>query len=79
DVSWVLPLYSRLKYQTSTSSDFVSHDLSVDTVFEGRQCDPSNLPSYQLELILRKWSPIDGSREFRCFVCEGSILAQVRR
>ncbi|KAG1838038.1 hypothetical protein DFJ58DRAFT_134782 [Suillus subalutaceus] len=45
--------------------------LSIDTVFEARNCDPSNLPSYQLELVLRKWYPMDRSREFRCFVREG--------
>src|SRR6267154_1746301 len=81
DASWVLPPSSPLKctapsdvYLLLKSSDFVSHDLSIDTVFEGCQCDASNLPLYQLELVLRKWYPIDRSREFRCFVREGRLI-----
>ncbi|KAG1847306.1 cytoplasmic protein [Suillus subalutaceus] len=48
-------------YILSKSSDFVSHDLSVesDTVFEGCQCDYSSPSSYQLELM--------------CFVREGRV------
>jgi len=42
----------------------VSHDPSMDMVFEGRQCAPSDIPSYQLHLVLRKWYPMDRSREF---------------
>ncbi|KAG1717886.1 D123-domain-containing protein [Suillus lakei] len=50
-----------------------------DAGFEGFQCDPSNPPSYQLELVLRKWYPIDGSREFRCFVREGRLIGISQR
>jgi hypothetical protein len=46
----------------------------MDTVFEGCQYDPLNPPSYQLELVLRKWYPIDRSREFRCFVRDGCLI-----
>ncbi|KAG2153021.1 D123-domain-containing protein [Suillus bovinus] len=86
DASWVLPPSSPLKctspsdvYILLKSSDFTSHDLSIDTVFEGCECDPSNPPSYQLELVLRKWYPIDKSREFRCFVREGRLIGISQR
>ncbi|KAJ8583375.1 D123-domain-containing protein [Rhizopogon salebrosus TDB-379] len=86
DASWVLPPSSPLKctapsdvYLLLKSSDFVSHDLSIDTVFEGCRYDTSNPPSYQLELVLRKWYPIDRSREFRCFVREGHLTGISQR
>ncbi|OAX42331.1 D123-domain-containing protein [Rhizopogon vinicolor AM-OR11-026] len=86
DASWVLPPSSPLKctapsdvYLLLKSSDFVSHDLSTDTVFEGCQYDASNPPSYELELVLRKWYPIDRSREFRCFVREGRLIGISQR
>ncbi|KAG1838024.1 D123-domain-containing protein [Suillus subalutaceus] len=73
DASWVLPPSSPLKctspsdvYILLKSSDFISHDLSIDTVFEGCQYDPSNPPSYQLEL-------------FRCFVREGRLVGISQR
>ncbi|KAG1788856.1 D123-domain-containing protein [Suillus plorans] len=86
DASWVLPPSSPLKctspsdvYILLKSSDFISHDLSIDAVFEGCQCDSLNPPSYQLELVLRKWYPIDRSREFRCFVREGRLIGISQR
>ncbi|KAG1749234.1 D123-domain-containing protein [Suillus lakei] len=86
DASWVLPPSSPLKctspsdvYIILKSSDFVSHDLSIDAVFEGCQYDPSNPPSYQLELVLRKWYPIDRSREFRCFVRDSRLIGISQR
>jgi len=84
DASWVLPPSSPLKctspsdiYLLLKSSDFVSNDLSIDNVFEGCQYDASNPPSYQLELVLRKWYPIDRSREFRCFVRDGRLIGAI--
>ncbi|KAG2057217.1 hypothetical protein BDR06DRAFT_851348, partial [Suillus hirtellus] len=81
DASWVLPPSSPLKctspsdiYILLKSSDFISHDLSIDVIFEVCQCNPSNPPSYQLELVLRKWYSIDQSCEFRCFVCGGHLI-----
>lgn len=78
DASWVLPASSPLKctcpadvYLLLKSSDFVSHDISKDTVFDG--C-PSSECLYELELVLRKWYPIDRSREFRCFVRQDLLL-----
>ncbi|KAG1898122.1 D123-domain-containing protein [Suillus fuscotomentosus] len=86
DASWILPPSSPLKctspsdvYILLKSSDFISHDLSIDAVFEGCQYDPSNPPSYQLELVLRKWYPVDRSREFRCFVCEDRLIGISQR
>jgi hypothetical protein len=60
------------------SSDFITHDLSVNSVFNGTtdvtaQTSP---PSYELELVLRKWYPVDSSREFRCFVRENRLLGR---
>ncbi|KAF8957242.1 D123-domain-containing protein [Flammula alnicola] len=81
DASWLLPASSPLKctspadvYLLLKSSDFITHDLSVDSVFEG--CIPSDTgspTSYDLELVLRKWYPVDRSRELRCFV-RGNVL-----
>ena len=80
DASWLLPPSSPLKcispadvYLLLKSSDFINHDLSPETVFEGCHLDGSPLPPYELELVLRKWYPIDPSRELRCFV-RGNVL-----
>ena len=59
------------------SSDFVLHDISKETVFEG--ClpdDAASSPNYELELVLRKWYLVDPSREFRCFVRGGKLLGE---
>ncbi|KAG1792944.1 uncharacterized protein HD556DRAFT_1376863 [Suillus plorans] len=78
NVSWVLPplkhkspsdIYILLKF-----SDAVSHDLSVDTVFEGRRYDPSNLPSYHVELVSRKCYSIYRCCKFGYFVCKGHLI-----
>lgn len=53
------------------SSDFASHDVSPDNVFEG--CAPGS-DAYELELVLRKWYHVDPGREFRCFVRDGTLL-----
>ncbi|KAG5642675.1 hypothetical protein DXG03_002359 [Asterophora parasitica] len=73
DASWILPASSPLKctspsdvYMLLKSSDFVTHDLSVESVFEGCEDAPTTL--HDLELVLRKWYPVDRSRELRCFV-----------
>ncbi|KAH7906499.1 cytoplasmic protein [Hygrophoropsis aurantiaca] len=126
DASWVLPPSSPLKctspadvYLLLKSSDFVSHDLSVASVFagcenvltgsqsehtknasvddaqdklmnhtstEGADRASTNAasvdatkPEYELELVLRKWYPIDRGREFRCFVRDGVFIALSQR
>ncbi|KAG2038610.1 D123-domain-containing protein [Suillus americanus] len=48
-------------------------------VFEGCQYNSSNPPSYQLELVLRKWHTMDRSCKFRCFVCEGRLIGISQR
>ena len=83
DASWLLPPSSPLKcispadvYLLLKSSDFIIHDLNPETVFEGCHLDggsSSSLPPYDLELVLRKWYPVDRSRELRCFV-RGNLL-----
>jgi len=88
DASWILPASSPLKctspadiYLLLKSSDFVSHDLSKETVFEG--CGVSTASdltlTYELELVLRKWYPIDRSRELRCFVRQEHLLGISQR
>ena len=52
-------------YMLLKSSDFILHDLDRAQLFEG--CEGEQ-PEYQLELVLRKWYPVDRSRELRCFV-----------
>lgn len=59
-------------YLLLKSSDFISHDLDVEHVFEG--CDTEDQPQYDLELILRKWYPVDRSREVRCFVRNDTLV-----
>lgn len=80
DASWVLPPSSPLKcispadvYLLLKSSDFINHDLNPEIVFDGCHLDGSSLPPYDLELVLRKWYPVDRSRELRCFV-RGNLL-----
>jgi len=85
DASWVLPAGSPLKctspadvYLLLKSSDFVTHDLSPSSVFEGchdgTDTDVEEEPVYQLELVLRKWYSVDPSRELRCFVRHNSLI-----
>lgn len=60
-------------YMLLKSSDFILHDLDAAQVFEG--CDSTMAqPKYELELILRKWHPVDRSRELRCFVRRERLL-----
>jgi hypothetical protein len=88
DAAWVLPAGSPLKcvapadvYLLLKSSDFVIHDLEASSVFDGC-CDCPNTPDahsgvhprYEVELVLRKWYPVDPSREFRCFVRRGLLI-----
>ncbi|KAH9927047.1 D123-domain-containing protein [Amylocystis lapponica] len=88
DAAWMLPASSPLKctspadvYLLLKSSDFVQHDLDQSQVFEG--CEPETSeggPSdYQLELVLRKWYPVDRSRELRCFVRQEVLLGVSQR
>ncbi|KAJ3716977.1 D123-domain-containing protein [Lentinula raphanica] len=84
DASWILPASSPLKcvspadvYLLLKSSDFISHDLSRSMVFDG--CDFAESDLYDLELVLRKWYPIDRSREFRCFVRDNVLLGICQR
>ncbi|KAJ7626659.1 D123-domain-containing protein [Mycena polygramma] len=85
DAAWILPQSSPLKctspadvYMLLKSSDFITHDLTAESVFEG--CSQSTGPHpYELELVLRKWYPVDRSRELRCFVRRNILLALSQR
>jgi hypothetical protein len=56
----------------------VSHDLNKETIFEGCEfLSPDSCPSYELELVLRKWYSVDRSREFRCFVRQDVLLGTI--
>jgi hypothetical protein len=70
-------------YVLLKSSDFVTHDLSAESVFEG--CVDNGVVDdggggarggreYKLELVLRKWFAIDPSREMRAFVRDGVLV-----
>ena len=64
-------------YTLLKSSDFVLHDLDETTVFDGCEMEPhvGSVPkAYELELVLRKWYPVDRSRELRCFVRRETLL-----
>ena len=70
------------------SSDFISHDIDVESVFEGCDDKPSAFPPkseepskewpppYVLELVLRKWYPVNPSRELRCFVKDNKLIGE---
>ncbi|TFK83813.1 D123-domain-containing protein [Polyporus arcularius HHB13444] len=88
DAAWMLPASSPLKcmspadvYLLLKSSDFVQHDLDVELVFDG--CDPAHDPQaptpYELELVLRKWYPVDRARELRCFVRQETLVGISQR
>ncbi|KAF4583625.1 Cell division cycle protein 123 [Pleurotus pulmonarius] len=84
DASWVLPASSPLKCTTPSdvylllkSSDFITHDLSEDSVFDG--CREGDRDGYSLELVLRKWYPVDRSREVRCFVRDNALIGISQR
>ena len=79
----MLPASSPLKcvspadvYLLLKSSDFAAHDLDPETVFDG--CDPAyaaeSTSPYELELVLRKWYPVDRARELRCFVRQEVLI-----
>jgi len=92
DAAWMLPASSPLKcmspadvYILLKSSDFVQHDLDKSLVFEGCESHspveghPNSLPEYEIELVLRKWYPVDRSRELRCFVRQEVLLGISQR
>ncbi|KAI0714016.1 D123-domain-containing protein [Cerioporus squamosus] len=68
-------------YLLLKSSDFVQHDLDPELVFDG--CDPAHDPQapapYELELVLRKWYPVDRARELRCFVRQEVLIGISQR
>ena len=83
DAAWLLPASSPLKctspadvYLLLKSSDFINHDLDVHAVFEGCQFDADGPPTYDLELVLRKWYPVDRGRELRCFVRANELIGE---
>ena len=61
-------------YMLLKSSDFILHDIDQDQLFEDCDAEKGEMPEYQLELILRKWYPVDRSREIRCFVRREKLL-----
>lgn len=60
------------------ASDFALHDLDRDAVFSACQdrTEDENIQSYELELVLKKWYPIERSREMRCFVRDGNLVGK---
>lgn len=77
----MLPAGSPLKctspadvYMLLKSSDFVLHDLDRAALFEACEGGDDQQSDYELELVLRKWYPVDRSRELRCFVRREKLL-----
>lgn len=77
----MLPVTSPLRctspadvYLLLKSSDFISHDLDPEAVFQYCKERPQG---YELELVLRKWYPVDRVREFRCFVRQEMLLGRL--
>jgi len=65
-------------YLLLKSSDFVTHDLDANSVFEGCIDDGAGEPDgYRLELVLRKWFAMDPSREMRAFVRDGVLVGML--
>jgi hypothetical protein len=62
-------------YLLLKSSDFLTHAITPERVYEGCENIPSK-EGMKLELILRKYesSRINPSREFRCFVRNDILL-----
>ncbi|KIK16471.1 hypothetical protein PISMIDRAFT_266476 [Pisolithus microcarpus 441] len=54
------------------SSDFITYDFSIESVFDG--CTTDDPPIYEPEFVLRKWHPVDHNREVRCFVRNDILL-----
>jgi len=85
----MLPASSPLKcispsdvYLLLKSSDFIQHDIDPEHVFEGIEHEAEGaLPEnqYELELVLRKWYPVDRSREVRCFVRRETLIGLSQR
>ena len=81
----MLPASSPLKcvspadvYLLLKSSDFVLHDVDASNLFKAcAQSANTELPAYELELVLRKWYPVDRSRELRCFVRDERLFGAV--
>ena len=74
----MLPMSSPLRctspadvYLLLKSSDFISHDLDPEITFQHCEERPQ---AYELELVLRRWYPVDRVREFRCFVRQEVLL-----
>ncbi|KAF8480698.1 D123-domain-containing protein [Gautieria morchelliformis] len=90
DASWILPTLRCTSpadvYLLLKSSDFVSHDVDPQLAFAG--CAPGPGPStasdrpehpHDLELVLKKWHPMDRGREFRCFVRDEILIGISQR
>jgi hypothetical protein len=61
-------------YLSLKASDFIQHDINVESAFEGiSDAEPSE-QVLKVELSLRKWYSFDRSRELRCFVREGTLI-----
>ncbi|KAF9472513.1 cytoplasmic protein [Pholiota conissans] len=86
DAAWLLPASSPLKcftpadvYLLLKSSDFITHDLSLERVEGTEEVGRKSKPAYELELVLRKWYSVDRGREVRCFVRDGVLLGISQR
>ena len=65
-------------YLLLKSSDFVAHDLARMCKCRGVKC-AEDCPDGTFTLILRKWSNLHPSNEFRCFVANRQLLGICQR
>ncbi|KDQ20843.1 hypothetical protein BOTBODRAFT_151782 [Botryobasidium botryosum FD-172 SS1] len=86
DAVWILAPSSPLKctspsdvYLFLKSSDFVSHDLDPELVFACCEDIVEGEEDYDLELVLKKWYPVERSRELRCFVRQETLIGISQR
>lgn len=86
DAQWMLSTTEFMRctspaevYLAFKASDFIQHDLVASSAFEGVKDIDVEAIKIPLELVLRKWYSFDRSREFRCFVRDGVLIAACQR
>ncbi|EJD43518.1 D123-domain-containing protein [Auricularia subglabra TFB-10046 SS5] len=83
DARWIAPspplrcLTPADVYLLLKSSDFISHDVDPSQAYDG--CLGEDSAGLPLELVLKKYYPIQESREVRCFVRRSVLIAISQR
>jgi len=66
-------------YLLLKSSDFCGSDLKTVEGYKGGEGEGKECGGMEYELVLRKWSHLYDSMEFRCFVGDGMLVAVSQR